>query len=185
MKKRPLELYGYTKSVDTGCGKMYITFNFDPDNNELFEVFLRLGKAGGCAFAQNTSIGMLVTYICRTSGFSQDIAKLLSGVQCTESKTGTEQKSCADALAKLLQEEIYELDSLVDILVTDVFYEKAVAYIKENYKEAEEHDATDTRRHFKYKGHKFINAGGTAINNKNPAALRIFKQLLDHVEKGE
>lgn len=47
-KERPEVLYGETRQRMTGCGKLYVTCNKTPKGS-LNEVFVTMGKAGGCA----------------------------------------------------------------------------------------------------------------------------------------
>ncbi|MBZ4642692.1 MAG: nrdA [Deferribacteraceae bacterium] len=63
-RPRPKVLFGKTLEMMTGCGKLYVTINFD-ENNEPFEVFTSMGKAGGCAQSQCEAIGRLISLVFR------------------------------------------------------------------------------------------------------------------------
>ena len=99
---RPEELHGITYVRMTGCGKAYITINRCPKTDEIFEVFIKLGKAGGCAAGQTEVIGRLISLQAR-SGFSigEEHVKELIGISCHQ-----DGRSCGDALARVIAEEI-------------------------------------------------------------------------------
>lgn len=101
-KKRPETLQGKTFCRTTGCGKLYITMNREIDGTP-FEVFLHIGKAGGCASAQCESIGRLISLCLRIGGSIEDIVSELKGIRCQN--TVDEVLSCAGALADALEEE--------------------------------------------------------------------------------
>ena len=58
-------LNGKTVRVKTGCGYMYITVNQKGDKP--FEVFLEIGKAGGCVSSQSEALGRLVSLCLRNN----------------------------------------------------------------------------------------------------------------------
>lgn len=70
-----------------------------------FEVFLNMGKAGGCA-AQCESIGRLISYSLRIGGDINEIIKVIKGIRCHQ--PSEESLSCADAIAEILHEAITE-----------------------------------------------------------------------------
>jgi len=93
---RPEILNGPTARVETGCGKMYVTLNFHSDRS--FEVFIRLGKAGGCAGAQTEAIARLMSWGFRLGGDVDEAIKHCRGIQCHQPIHGGA-TSCADAVA--------------------------------------------------------------------------------------
>lgn len=101
VRNRPESLIGKTDSAMTGCGTMYITQNYD---DKLFEVFLQLGKAGGCETAQTESTGRLISLALRAGIEVQDIAKQLIGIRCPNPcwSKGKQFLSCFDAIGKKL-----------------------------------------------------------------------------------
>lgn len=101
-KKRPETLEGKTYARVTGCGKLYITVNRDSEG-VIFEIFLHIGKAGGCASAQCESIGRLISYSLRIGGSISDIVMELKGIRCQN--TVDEVLSCAWAVADVLEKE--------------------------------------------------------------------------------
>ena len=101
-KKRPAMLIGGTYEETTGCGPLFVTINDDPEGP--FEVFLRMGKAGGCASGQAEAIGRLVSLAFRLGGDTPQLVKQLEGISCHQpTGIGAERiTSCADAVAKAL-----------------------------------------------------------------------------------
>jgi len=122
MKDRPKTLTGKTVEMITGCGKLYVTVNMDEDNNP-FEVFTSMGKAGGCAQSQCEAIGRLASTHLRSGGSVNEIIKQLKGISC-HMKHGMGPNatlSCSDALAKAVEYTIYDvprLDDQSDIITT-------------------------------------------------------------------
>ncbi len=105
-KPRPMVVRGVTRKVSTGCGNLYVTMNEDEEG--LFEVFARLGKAGGCADAQLEAIGRLIS-LCLRSGIKTDvIVKQLKAIRCPSPllTRGGPILSCPDAVAKALEDHI-------------------------------------------------------------------------------
>ena len=66
-KQRPTHLTGITYRRPTPLGTAYITVNSTEDD-EPFEVFLNVGKAGSDVAAVSESLGRLISYILRTPG---------------------------------------------------------------------------------------------------------------------
>lgn len=97
-EKRPEALEGRTEKRITGCGALYVTVNFY--KQKPFEVFLKMGKAGGCASAQCEGIGRLVSYALRSGGDHLEIARELQGIRCHQ--PNEEMLSCSDAVADVL-----------------------------------------------------------------------------------
>jgi len=101
---RPKVTSGITAEIKTGCGTLYVTIN--SDEHGPVEVFLRLGKSGGCGAAQTEAIGKLVS-LCLACGIEiEEIARKLKGIRCPSScfYDGNTVTSCADAVAKVLEQ---------------------------------------------------------------------------------
>lgn len=92
---RPHAVAGQTVQTTTGCGNMYITVNHD-DGGKITEVFIHLGKAGGCAAAQTQAIGRLACLTLSLGGTLELVTQQLAGIQCPRPR------SCADAVAEVL-----------------------------------------------------------------------------------
>lgn len=105
-KKRPSLLKGSTTQNLTGCGTMYVTVNYD-DAGNIFEVFLSLGKAGGCASGQTNAMQALITIALRCSVHPEKIVEMLLGISCTESNNEN-MHSCSNAIAIVLKRAIDE-----------------------------------------------------------------------------
>ncbi len=105
-KPRPIVVYGITRKMTTGCGNLYVTMNEDDEG--LFEVFVRLGKAGGCADAQLEAIGRIISLNLRSGVKVEAIIKQLKGLRCPSPllARGGPILSCPDAVAKALESHV-------------------------------------------------------------------------------
>ncbi|MFH1782855.1 MAG: adenosylcobalamin-dependent ribonucleoside-diphosphate reductase [Candidatus Omnitrophota bacterium] len=103
-RPRPVVTTGTTTKVNTGCGNLYITINVD-DNSLPFEVFIQMGKAGGCAASQLEAIGRLVSLALRSGVENKKIVDQLRGIRCPSPswEKGGRIFSCADAIARVLE----------------------------------------------------------------------------------
>jgi ribonucleoside-diphosphate reductase alpha chain len=108
-RQRPESLRGQTDKVQTGCGPMYITLNYD-DQDCLFEVFSILGKAGSCATAQLEAIARLTSLSLRSGVAIADISKHLRFIRCPNPYVPTDGSrqvfSCPDAVSLVLDRNI-------------------------------------------------------------------------------
>jgi ribonucleoside-diphosphate reductase alpha chain len=105
-RKRPKVTRGITERVNTGCGYIYVTVNFDSQG--ISEVFSILGKAGGCAAAQLEAISRLTSLALRSGIDVDSIVKHLRGIRCPSIawEQGHAILSCADAIASVLEKYI-------------------------------------------------------------------------------
>ncbi len=105
-RKRPKVTKGVTERVNTGCGHIYVTVNFD--NRGISEVFSTLGKAGGCAAAQLEAISRLTSLALRSEIDTDSIVKHLRGIRCPSIawENGHAVLSCADAIASVVEKYI-------------------------------------------------------------------------------
>lgn len=101
--KRPVRLSGLTEKIETSCGTLYVTINWN-DEGKPFEVFTRIGKAGGCASSQSEALGRLISMSLRSGISPNYIQKQLRGITCHLPKGIGKKKvsSCADAAAQVL-----------------------------------------------------------------------------------
>ncbi len=107
---------GTTTKIATGCGNLYITINED-DNSLPFEVFMHMGKAGGCAASQLEAIGRLASLALRCGIEPKDIISQLRGIRCPSpswEKGRGRIFSCADAIARAIERQL-EMDSSKEI----------------------------------------------------------------------
>ncbi|MCK4757868.1 MAG: vitamin B12-dependent ribonucleotide reductase [Thermoplasmata archaeon] len=102
-KARPLIIHGATHRMRTGCGYLYVTIN--EDNGDLFELFARMGKAGGCAASQTEAIGRLISLALRSGIDSDSIIDQLKGIRCPERAIIGKDKiySCPDAIGQAIE----------------------------------------------------------------------------------
>ena len=103
-KNRPTVVHGSTKRIQTGCGKLYVTLNRDDEENPI-EVFIKLGKAGGCAASQTEALGRLISILLKHGVDISEVTRSLSGIGCHQPTFIGEGKrvlSCADAVAQAL-----------------------------------------------------------------------------------
>jgi ribonucleoside-diphosphate reductase alpha chain len=107
-RKRPKVTKGVTERVNTGCGYIYVTVNFD--SRGISEVFSTLGKAGGCAAAQLEAISRLTSLALRSGIDVDSIVKHLRGIRCPSIawEQGHAILSCSDAIASVLEKYIRE-----------------------------------------------------------------------------
>src|SRR4030042_1762900 len=101
MPNRPEVVRGSTRRIRTGCGNLYATINLDEEGNP-YEMFTRVGKAGGCAASQLEAMGRLITLLLRGKTPLDILIKQLRGISCHQPFGHGESKvaSCADAVGK-------------------------------------------------------------------------------------
>ncbi|MGQ9707763.1 MAG: vitamin B12-dependent ribonucleotide reductase [bacterium] len=106
-KARPVTLSGVTRKMTTGCGNLYVTINRD-EADRIFEVFTNIGKAGVCAQVQAQAIGRLISLSLRAGVMPEQIIRQLKGLNCQSPAWTKNEKitSCADAIAKALEQEL-------------------------------------------------------------------------------
>jgi len=102
-RTRPEITKGMTRKIETGCGNLYITINYDEEGP--FELFTTMGKVGGCASAQLEAVARLVSLGLRSNIDIDTIVKQLRGIRCPSPMwhKGEMVTSCADAVAKSLE----------------------------------------------------------------------------------
>ena len=107
-QERPRQIHGVTERVRTGHGNMYITINFDEQNEgSPFEVFSTLGKAGGCDSAQLEAISRLVSLALRSGISPREVVTQLKGITCCPAwDQGILVRSGPDAVALALERYI-------------------------------------------------------------------------------
>ncbi len=108
-RARPDVIFGKTRAMTTGCGKLYVTINEDEQGP--FEIFAQMGKAGGCAASQAEAIARLVSLAFRSGVEPQAVIKQLKGISChlpAWEKGGGKILSCADAIAKALERTLFD-----------------------------------------------------------------------------
>lgn len=114
---RPVSAHGMTHRLDTGCGKIYLTINYQPDNGEILETFITTGSDGGC-LVYTEAASRLISLAIRGGISIEKITEQLEGTHSCPSymlakgkgKKISPGRSCASAIAKHLAEVKKELD---------------------------------------------------------------------------
>ena len=105
-RQRPTVVSGVTERVRTGHGNMFVTINFDEERHP-FEVFIAMGKAGGCDSAQLEAISRLTTLALRSGVDPGQVIQHLRGITCCPAwDEGTLVRSAPDALALVLSRHL-------------------------------------------------------------------------------
>ena len=95
--------------VETGCGSIYVMISYDEKTKRPLEVFIEMGKSGGCAMSWAHGLGRLVSTQLRYGLPVEEIIKQLENIQCHTPLPRTVSKkrkisSCVDAIAVVLKE---------------------------------------------------------------------------------
>jgi len=105
-RPRPKITAGRTIETKTGCGALYVTIN--EDEHGIAEVFVQLGKSGGCAASQTEAIGRLLSIALRSWVNPEALIRQLKGIRCPSIgfDEGEIITSCADGVAKVLEKHL-------------------------------------------------------------------------------
>lgn len=108
---RPRSAHGMTHRLDTGCGKLYLTVNYQPDSGEILETFITTGSDGGClVYTEATS--RLISLAIRGGIPVEEIVEQLQGTHSCPSymlargkgRNLSPGRSCASAIAYKIAE---------------------------------------------------------------------------------
>jgi ribonucleoside-diphosphate reductase alpha chain len=102
MPDRPIHNPGFTTTITTGCGKIYIT---DNTAGEYPEIFIQMGKTGGCAQSFCQALARVASFAIRAGVPKERVIHAWKGIQCPSSTVSGGRKilSCADAIAQVLE----------------------------------------------------------------------------------
>ncbi len=130
-KPRPTVVKGTTTKVGTGCGNLYVTINEDAGSHP-FEVFMQMGKAGGCAASQLEAIGRLVSLAFRSGVDVKIIADQLRGIRCPSPswEKGGRIFSCSDAIARVIEKRLCEKKEELEKSIDN---DRTAEVFKDNY----------------------------------------------------
>lgn len=103
-RPRPEDLYGYTRTTQTGDGKLYTTVNYDEYG--IREVVTNIGRSGGTLFSLSEAIGRLISLALQHNVPVDEISRSLIGIRgANPYGFGANQVlSIPDAIGKVLKD---------------------------------------------------------------------------------
>ena len=106
-QKRPKRVQSSTERIETGCGHMYVTVGKN-DDGVIIEVFGILGKAGGCAMAQNEALTRSISLGLKRGIPVEDYIEELENIRCASPINDGRKVilSCADAIVFAMGREL-------------------------------------------------------------------------------
>ncbi len=117
-RSRPIVTKGVTKKISTSeCGSLYVTLN--EDEQGLCEVFVNMGRSGGCRNAQCAAMGVLISIALRAGIEPAFIGRRLKGIRCASPsiQNGSHILSCVDAIGKAIEAYLIERGDIVPAVI--------------------------------------------------------------------
>jgi ribonucleoside-diphosphate reductase alpha chain len=107
-QERPKSLPGFKHIADTGCGELEVIVNLLED--EVFEVFARSRKPGGCVECFSEALARSISLGLRAGVDLAEYYKTLHEIKCNMPtfSEGEQILSCPDAIAKVLKTYLKE-----------------------------------------------------------------------------
>ena len=107
-RERPKVTFGRTERIKLGCGRnMYVTTN--SDSTGLCEVFITVGKSGGCISSHAEAMGRLISTNLRAGVSPEEIIRQLKGIRCSAPSSfgnGYPILSCSDAVSRAIEHHL-------------------------------------------------------------------------------
>jgi len=106
--KRPKLTQGTTTKIATGCGNLYVTVS--KSNENIIEIFMVLGKVGGCSRAQGEALSRSISLGLKYGIPLEEYIDELKEIRCQIPiwEDGEQILSCADAIAKVARRRYRE-----------------------------------------------------------------------------
>ncbi|MEB3285422.1 MAG: vitamin B12-dependent ribonucleotide reductase [Candidatus Sericytochromatia bacterium] len=112
-RPRPEDLYGFTRTTQTGDGKLYTTVNYDEYG--IREVVTNIGRSGGTLFSLSEAIGRLISLSLQHNVPVDEISRSLIGIRgANPYGFGASQiLSIPDAIGKVLKDSPRKLGQVL------------------------------------------------------------------------